>query len=666
MTNASNVIHTFTVDDTIQDQFAEVNSDVLGDCNVRLDDGSVVLMPVRLAIFNGMYWGIYRQMGVAVDKKAVMWIESFTDETPVECGSQIYRDFVLRRRLPHLSVLGAIWISINKIFKYVHRKCKAYQPTLDALRLDRLCMQEPMKEVCSREIDDKLGSLAAEQWHKKMTNDMYHVLLTPGVLSYNPLIPWLMSKYLKRNQVPQMFGAYGTRADINDEMKKHVICANAWTGLKDVQDFMIEYLSAKKAQYFNNSIIRDSQYFARRLRLSASRIRRLYPGSCGNTITFPTVIPSKFKHNYIGKWLKVTPEEFKKYDDEGIHLFDDCSIALTENNIDHFVDRPVQMWSPFFCRYNDGVCEHCAGYMCQHAGAFIPPEIQLGVYSATRLSSSVTQKVLSAKHLIKTKSKEYILGPDAVKYFSKNGDVLLWQASNIRQLQKCYVRVSTSELGPISDLQHKALPPGESWSKLSMLQIVDEAGNVLDDVILTDQTTYPYFSGQAMSYLRSSYKDLRIHATYIDIPLDKFDFHRPLLKFTAVNDDMVTYVHSVDTFLCSKICDYHSLKSCVDDFSALVYSKSDINIFYIELMLRAFLITEGGVDHLIPVLKDPNQLVEFDRMSAAISESSISTKLSFERLDELFYLADPTLYSRGNGYGFNDAHFNFKNKIRAE
>jgi hypothetical protein len=82
-------------------------------------------------------------------------------------------------------------------------------------------------------------------------------------------------------------------------------------------------------------------------------------------------------------------------------------------------------------------------------------------------------------------------------------------------------------------------------------------------------------------------------------------------------------------------------------------------------MLRAFLITQGGVDHLIPVLTSTDQLVEFDRMSAAISESSISTKLSFERMLELFNRAEPTLYARGNGYGFNDAHFNFKTKLKA-
>jgi len=654
----------YKVDEVVTAEFAEANAKAKGDCVVKFYNGKCVALPIRLAILNGMFWTIYRRMGQKVLPADILWIDTFTDETPVKCGSGIYREFVLRRRLPHLMVLSAIWIAINSIFRYVHRKCKAYQSTLDALALDRLCMQEPMKEVCTRSIDDKYGSLAAEQWHRDMTDDMYKVLLG-GKLAYNPLVPFMRTKILKRNQVPQMFGAYGTRADINDEMKKHNINSNAISGLSGVEDFAIEYLSAKKAQYFNNSIIRESQYFARRLRLSASRIRRIYPGSCGNTNTLRYVIKPKFKNNFLGIYIKVTPEEFKKYDDEGIHMFDDCSIKLTKNNIDHFVGRPIEMWSPFFCRYVDGVCEHCAGFMEQHALAFTPPDIQIGVYSATKLDDPVTQKVLSAKHLIKTNSREYVLDQSALKYFSKNGDILLWQASSIRMLQKCYVRVGTTDIGPVSDIQHKSLPSGESWSKIRMIQIVDEGGNVIDDVLLSDGTIFPYFSNTAMSYIRGVRKDLRITSQFIDIPLGGFDFHKPLLKFTPVNDDMVSYVRGVDTFMCSKICDYHSLTACIDDFSSLVYSKADVNIFYIQLMLRAFLITQGGVDHLIPVLTSTDQLVEFDRMSAAISESSISTKLSFERMLELFNRAEPTLYARGNGYGFNDAHFNFKTKLKA-
>ena len=158
-----------------------------------------------------------------------------------------------------------------------------------------------------------------------------------------------------------------------------------------------------------------------------------------------------------------------------------------------------------------------------------------------------------------------------------------------------------------------------------------------------------------MTYMKQHFKDIKSdNAEFIDIPLKDFDFGKPIFMYTAVNDDMLTYVLGTDRFLCSKICDYRSIGKCLQDFSTLVYSKSDINIFYIEMMLRAFLITVGGKDHTIPIITDPNAPVEFDKMSSMISESALSTKLSFERLEELFERPEPTLFDKGDGYGFND------------
>lgn len=642
------------------DGFATKNSTLSGDCDVVFEDKSVVTMPIRLAMLNGMFWQIYQKFNVPVKPENIFWIETFIDETPIDCGTKIYRDFVLNKKIPNMDVLGAFWVVMNKLLKFIHRSCREYQVSLDALALDRMCMQPPMAEVCTRTIDEKLGTHAAEQIHTKITDDLHKILQIPGKIRFNPLAPFVKTKILKRNQLPQMFCAYGPRSDIDDSMFKHVINSNAFSGLEDIQDFATEHTSAKKAQYFNNAVIRKAQYFARRMRLGASKTPYFYPGSCGSTVTIPFVIKPKYKKNFIGKYIKVTPEEFKKYDTEKVHVFNDCSIALTKENIDAFVGREIQMWSPFGCRYTDGVCEHCAGYMSQKATAFVPPGIQAGVYSATRLASVVTQKILSAKHLIKTSSKEFILDQIALKWFSKNSDALLWQVGAIKTLKNSYVRVDVQDLvGTISDLQHSPLPSGEAWSTIDRIQIIGPNGNVIDDVGLTDWSTHPYFSNYAMSYMRDHYKDLRIRAEYLDIPMKDWDFHKPMLKFTVVNDDMVTYVTGVDKHMCSKICDYHSIQKCLEDLSELIYNKAEINIFWIEMMARAFLITKSGSDHSIPVITDPNQFVEFDKMSSMISESALSTKLSFERLEELFERPEPTLYRRGTGYGFNDQLFNF-------
>ena len=637
-------------------RFVEDHANDMGDVVVAFDNGAKVTMPKRLALINGIFWDIYDKFNVEITPKDIFWIETITDETTNDCSSKIYCDFVLRRRLDHLHVLGAVWIAINRTLKFIHRNCREYAVSLDALMLDRLCMQPAMKEVCTRPIDVSAGTRSAEKQHSMITADLYKLLGTPGALPYNPLKPFMDTKLLKRNQLPQMFCSYGPRSDINDRMMKHVIQSNAFSGLVDIYDYATEHLSAKKAQFFNTDVIRKAQYFARRMRLGASRLPHVYPGWCGSKVTLPYTIDPKFKLNFLGKYIKVTKEEFKKYNTpEMIHMFDDCSIELNRDNIDDFVGREINMWSPFCCQYTDGVCEHCAGYMSQHPIAFIPPGIQNGVFGATHLSSVITQKILSAKHLIKTNSKEFVLNRIALKYLSKNSDALLWQASVIGLLKKSYLRVDVADIGPISDLLNHPLPSGEAWSTIDAFKIVGQAGNVIEEVYLTDETTHPYFSNYAMTYMKQHFKEIRKdNAEYIDIPLKDLDFGKPMFMYTAVNDDMLTYVLSNDRFLCSKICDYRSIGKVLQDFSALVYSKSDINIFYIELMLRAFLVTRGGEDHTIPIVEDPNAPVEFDKMSSMISESALSTKLSFERLEELFERPAPTMFDKGNYYGFND------------
>ena len=649
-----------TVKELTSPGFAESMAQEIGDCEVVFANHKHVVLPLRLALMNGIFWTVYNKFNIPINPDKIFWIDCWTDTTTTTCGSEIYRDLVLKHRFPnHMDVLSDIWVAMQRIFKFIHKNCREYQVSLDALSLDKMCCDPIMQELCTRQIDEKLGTRAAEKLHAQMSNEMYKALSTPGKVSNNALAPFMKVGFIKRNQLPQMFGAYGTRADIDDTLFKHVINANAFTGLESVSDFATEYTSAKKAQYNNTGTIRKSQYFARRMRLGASRIPNLYPGWCGSTFLLPIVLESKYKKNFIGKYIKVTKEEFKKYDTEKVHLFDDCSIALTPENIDYFVDKEIKMWSPFGCRYTDGVCEHCAGFMNQHGCAFLPPEIQVGVNVATHLSSVITQKILSSKHLIKTTSKEFVLDQSALKYFSKSNNALFWQASAIGTLKKCCARISVTDIGPTSDLEHSPLPQGEAWSQIDRVQIIGGNGNVIDDIGLTDWTIHPYFSNYVMTYLRDHYKELKIKSEFVDIPLRDFDFHKPFLLVTVVNDDMVSYVSNVDKFLCSKICDYRSIPECMKDFAHLVYNKADVNIFYIEMMLRAFLITQGGKDHKIPIITDPNQPVEFDRMSAMISESALSTKLSFERLEELFDRPDATLYKRGSGYGFNDPFFGF-------
>lgn len=632
-------------------------SEETGDVTIILSDGTKVLMPVRLALYNGLLWGAYVSLGVPVTTKRIFWIKGFDGNTTADCINVIYNELVLDLNIHHMDVLAKIWFVKNNIFSFSYNHSRSYQASISALSLCRLFNQEPLQKIINQTLDPKLGTRTAEKKMELVNTELHKALQDPNLLHDNVLAPFMKTKLLKRNQLPQMFAMYGCRSDITDEMMMYPISASAMGGLENVQDFATESLSAKKAAFFNSEVIESAQYFARKCRLVGSQLPTLYKGWCGSQVTIPIVINPAYKKNFLGKYIKLPEDKLDLLKVEPRKRYNDNSIRLTPENIDIFAGTTVDMWSPFGCKHTDGVCEHCAGYMYQRLEAYTPPGIHLGVYSATKAVSAVTQLILSAKHLIKTLSKEYNLPQYASRYFSKNGDALIWQSHLADKLKGAYVRINLNSIGPISDLTRSSIPAGETFSNVDRVEIVRD-NEVVDILELSDGTTKPYLSNYTLQFMRKIYKKLKITPDTVDIPLDEFDFAKSLLRFKVVNDDMVSFVASVENFLSTQIKEYHSVPLLIKDFSNLLYSKTGIEIFYVEMMLKGFLITDQ-VDYRIPVLDKGDQYVNFGGLGPVITEAALSTKLSFERMEMLFSEVRAVLYDRGSGYGFNDRFFNF-------
>ena len=629
-----------------------------GEITVVLSNGHQVLMPLRIALYNAILWRIYMAFNLPIDESKIFWIKGFDDGTTAECCDKIYNELVLDLNLPYMDVLSQVWLAKNATFSFSHNYTRQYQAMLDALSLSKLFVQEPLHKVVSQRLDARHGTRVAEKKMEMVNQELHDALQTPGLLQDNILAPFMKTKLLKRNQLPQMFAMYGCRSDITDEMMSYPISASAFHGLENVYDFATESLSAKKAAFFNSEVIESAQYFARKCRLVGSQLPKLYPGWCGSQVTIPVLLKAKHTKNFIGKYIRVDDEHLHLLDEEKRRRYpEDRSIRLTKKNIDLFKDKVVEIWSPFGCKHTDGVCEHCAGYMHQRLQAYIPPDIHLGVYSATKTVSAVTQLVLSAKHLIRTVTKEYNLPMAAARYFVKNSDAIMWHVTLADKLKKISVRLNLSAIGPITDLTRQTIPAGETFSAVERIELVRD-GNVCDVLDLTDGDTKPYLSNYMLQYMRKNYKKLVVTPETVDIPLEGFDFSKSFLRYRVVNDDMVSFVAAVENFLSTQIKEYHSVSKLIADFTELLYNKANIELFYVEMMLRGFAITSEE-DYRIPVMEHGDEPVNFGGLGPVISEAALSTKLSFERMDSLFSEPKAVLRERGNGYGFNDRFFNF-------
>lgn len=662
------LIGTYTPSQLAKQEMIDWMADQRGDVEIKLSDATIVL-PTQLAIFNALLWSVYLRFNKPitidrvffpdrnVDKETGYVSYSFTSDTIFSRLCNIYNELILRYHTePYMEVVASVFECIQRFSIFADVHTREFQVTLDVISMAKVCVQKPMKEIIDRKLDGSHGTKYAEKQFEQMTKDLMKLIGSPTALKDNCFLPFMLTKLLKRNQVPQMFGAYGTRSDITDEMKAWPISESAFSGLKCIKDFATESLSAKKASFFNNTVIRNAQYFARRCRLGASKLSTLYKGSCGSDVTIPFTIHSRFKKNFIGKFVKVDEQTKHLLQERKWPQFpDDNSVELTKNNIDLFVDREIQMWSPFGCRYTDGVCEHCAGCMHQKLHAYIPEDVWLGVFLTTLVVSSVTQKILSAKHLIKTSSKEFILPSETQKYIVKNGDALLWSPEATKRMRgrKIYVRFEQSSfLGPLGDLTRKVLPKGATFSKIPRVALTDEGGHVFEIIELTDGTTFPYLSGYAMYYMSQNYKDIRVDQDYVDIPIGNFDFNKAFLKYTAVNDDMVSFVDRVDKFVMNGVREHTNITECLDTFSSLIYDKTDVHIFPIEMMLRGYLASPNSSE--IPIITDPRAPVRFAGLGEVISGAALSTKLAYQGINAFFEDPRPTLKSIGGGEGFYD------------
>lgn len=594
-----------------------------GMCTLVLHDNKKVSgMPTRMALLNIMYNEPLISFGIVPSINEITNIKSVSPDSSKVIYSRIYERFLAERPdVDHMEMVHRIFQNISRIYNFITTELGEYMPSIDALSLTQILNYPPIKKLADKVYDSSWGTSVAEAQLKQDGKELSMLLKDPKTPN-NVLYNYIQTGALKANQIPQMLLAYGPRSDIDDTMRKHVISSSSFSGLKSPVEFATESLSAKKSIFFNRDVIKKSQYFGRKMRLGCSTIEHVYPGSCGsehNTITM--IIKPEFAKNYLNKVII----------DNGHRVF-----LATEKIIGKYLNQPVQMVSQFGCHHLDGMCEICAGYGRDRLIKYLPHDIHIGLLSSTKVSSVVSQKVLSAKHLINTKSLVYDLTESAARYFIKSSNSIYFEPKWAKAIRKYQIRIPMDALGPIVDLNLDTLPIAESFSKVSYLELIKD-GEVVDNIQMEYDAFVPYLSEAFLEHMRHNYSRLIIDDDGVTVPMGNFDTSQDVFKFIIMNDDMITYVNSVTKFLTSTVSSYTDVSHALTDFCEIVWRKSEINVFFLETVLRNLVIDNPKSCQLCTV-EDPNH-VTFAKLEDVIKGRTISMELAFERLS--YYFEDP-------------------------
>lgn len=620
-----------------------------GTCELILSDSRIVVN-TRLALLNIILWECPLAYGIQPAKKDFRNVKSFTSSVISKIHSKYYLDILKKlhndgndlKTINYMEIVDRFAGNINRLYNIIVRYMNAYMPPMDALGLAELCNEPEIKKIIDTKVDDSVGTQLGEKILQGQAKQISDLISSPG-LKHNILLPYMNASTLKSNQIPHEINKYGPRSDVDDRMCKHIINESSFSGIKSAADFAIESLSAKKCSFMNKTVLKNSQYTNRKTRLAGALLPRLYPGWCGSTKTIPFYIEPEFASNMMLRSIMV----------------DGQIVQLTKDNIKQYVGTTVNLLSIFCCNHTDGFCERCAGfrYFPEYdigLHLFLPADVHVGLMATSQLMSRVAQKILSAKHLIATSTKNYELPAETKVYLNAIVDNYIhWNSgknSNIpKGLKKWAIRIPADSIGPITDLTLDTLPEPEYFSKISYLDILDAENDyqLVDTIYLEADGFIPYLSSEMLEYIRNNYDNIIQQENGYIVPMKNFNIKKPFMEYIIMNDDMVSYVGQVKNFIKTRISDYNSVGKCIHDFAHIVYRKSSLNLFYLEVILRVLNCT-SKTDYHIPVIDDPDHTY-FMRLDDKVTQASISLKLSQEQVYR--YLRDSMAFLSPNYVG---------------
>ena len=312
------------------------------------------------------------------------------------------------------------------------------------------------------------------------------------------------------------------------------------------------------------------------------------------------------------------------------------------------------MMSPLLCRHTDGICETCAGIGNDDFSKYNPPGIHIGIYTASMVASAISQMILSAKHLIRTSSLVLLLPDNALRYLINRQEHVKFNISK-EDCDQLHIRMPIKDIGPLADLKHDNIN-AKSYSKVKTLDIVKD--NIcIDELDFVEKEHYMlYLSTEFLAHIKKNLNSLVIENNYVDIPLKGFNLNHPFITHITHNNDMRRFTKRAFTFLGTDIAKYTSISECLQDFLKILYDKTGINVLFVEILFKAFLIQKDGRIN-IPVVEDPEN-VRFGRLSSILSDGAVSTRLSYQSLKKYFFSLDAHVVPKREGlldpiYNFN-------------
>lgn len=623
--------------------------DISGICRVEFDDVSVE-MPVRRMIIQLPLWEIYTKLNMPVTSHQYFLQEDkFNEKIYNSIMLQIYTEiFDVEKGTSHFNDLkDALWRCINHLDDFGTYELGEYVCGISIIDLAEIRLDPKVQEICNLQIGEEEGATKIKQELTKGEKELIAYLSQEEGVNNDALYPFLSTNTLKTSQLFQVMGHYGLRTEIDDRVIKRPVYGSALTGYMDFLDFGFENLSARKNVYYSLDAIRKIQYFNREMSLLCCILEHKYQGHCGNPVQLPFIFTETIIERCYGKYFYLPDDP------------DRTLKVLTKANAHKYVNRPVMMYSALTCGHVDGVCERCMGLLARNH----TDGINIGITSSCNLISFISQLVLSTKHVDSAAPVLYQIPVPANEYFTIGKDGIRFRSVYSKMLDRFVIGIRIPYLhctiGDLGQINIEMNVPEAKYSKIASIKLKDKETNIVEEFDLVTGGMTPFLTTEFLMYIKDHIKthvEIDEEHVWVDLAAMK-DKPLPFLRTIVYNNSTMLFVTHLEEMFKKggNLNKYKHAGKALQDFAETIFSRvSDANIFQLEILLRAHMVT-SPTNYSIPVVSDVEDVC-FGKTKEVIGNRTISSQLAHEGHKKHFSM--PTTFTTLKDQSSLDQFFN--------
>ena len=429
---------------------------------------------------------------------------------------------------------------------------------------------------------------------------------------------------LNKKQVCQMYGFIGLKPDITNKVIPVTITDNFIGGLKSLTSYFINAKGTRLAMITNKKFVGRSGYLTNKLTLA--NIDHFHDNSikdCGTKhfLVYSVDSPRKLRM-IIGRHYYDLNEKGEKASDE-LH-------TVTKNSMD-LVGKKIGLRSPVTC-CGDHVCATCYG---RHLSE-INKDLNTGLVAVYKLTDPLTQRLLSAKHLLTTKTDKVDWGDVFSEYFDVNMDCVYFNQD------KEFTLIIKK---PSADTYDE----DEDMYTLSDFEI--QPAGVKKHIKYTSPTKL-FINPKVLTV-----EALKDESDVLEISSKAINEDDFIFKYQPKNNALTKSLQQILDLIESNdhlgITDYNEF---VNKFCDLLIENDmdSINSVHIE-MITSTLLKDAETHERVDFSHDTLRPYVINRVSKTVMEAPLAISLSFERLND--QLIDLNTYKK-DGSSIKDYLFN--------